>query len=125
MFTTEKYKKESIDSNLIDLLKSNSSQNVFATLMEKNQQGKSPLDILLTQEYKNSWAVNATLIRIVKEAGDSIDWNKQILDTGKTAKDIFLESFENDNQIKIEIQALALEQKLNTKEAQVSKKFKL
>lgn len=125
LFTTEKYKKESIDSNLIDLLQSNSSQNVFVALMEKNQQGKSPLDILLTQEYKNSWAVNSTLIRIVKEAGDFIDWNKQILDSGKTAKDIFLERFENDNQIKIEIQALALEQKLNTKEAQVSKKFKL
>ncbi len=125
LFATEKYKKDSIDSNILDVLQSNSSQNVFASLMEKNQQGKSPLDILLTQEYRNSWGLNPVLAKIVREAGDFIDWNKQILDTGKTAKDIFLENFENDSKIKVEIQALALEQKLNAKEAQVSKKFKL
>ncbi len=125
LFTTEKYRKDSIDSNILDVLQNNSSQNIFASLMEKNQYGKSPLDILLTQEYKNSWGLNPVLVKIVREAKDYIDWNVQILDTGKTTKELFLEHLDNDNKIKIEIQALALEQKLNTKEAQVSKKFKL
>ncbi len=125
LFTIEKYRKDSIDSNILDILKSNSSQNVFEQLLSKNNEGKTPLDILLTQEYKNSWGVNPILNKIINEGSDFIDLNKLILDTGKTAKEIFMEHLDSDNNMKIKIQALALEQKLNVKESQLNKKFKL
>ncbi len=125
LFKTEKYKKDSIDSNILDMIKSNSSQNIFEHLMEKNNQGKSPLDILLTQEYKSSWGVNPVLVKIVNEAENYIDWNYKVPGTEKTAKDVFLEYFENDNNMKTKIQALSLEQKLQTNEPKATKKFKL
>lgn len=132
LFKTEKYKKESIDSNILDIIKTHSSKNIFEYLMEKNNQGKSPLDILLTQDYKSSWGVTPVLLKIVNDAENYIDWNYKLPDSDKTAKDVFLEYFENDNNVKIKIKALALEQKLDRVEEKVqnnevksNKRFKL
>lgn len=125
MFKLEKYYKDNIDANLLEVIKNNTTQNIFEKINSKNKEGISPLEILLTQEYKTNWSVNNILTRIIEENSDLIIWENKVLDTDKNFKDLFLEFFNKNKDMETKINALALEQQLTKNVNAKTKKIKL
>jgi Arc/MetJ-type ribon-helix-helix transcriptional regulator len=114
----EKYGKDSIDADLLELIKENSSENPFSYMMKKNKKGIMPIEILLTQETKYNWSS----IKVIKDAitNESINFSEK-LSSGEKIGDKLVEYFKDDKEFSIKLHSEILNSELSQKEVKTKK----
>jgi len=100
------YGKDSIDYELINLLKENSNQDPISYFQKKNNDNITPLELIFTQKFKNYFGQNKVL-KLILDNPSSINFN-EVLTTGEKTSDKFLEFFKDEPERLALINALIL-----------------
>jgi hypothetical protein len=120
-----RYKKDNIDTDLLKFFVGNGKQHPFEFLQKENNEGVTPLEILLTQEYDKNYRYNLSqMLRTIAQQGlEYVDLNKK-LTNGQTLADCFAVEVA-DKELSTKVQAIALEQLLAKKEETPNRKLKI
>ncbi len=115
IFTTQQYRKKSIDKDVIDLINNNSKSTLYDKLMEKNNNGVTPMEILLTTSMNYEYNRTNILKDIIFNHSDKVDFNSKLTNSDSVS-DLLLKYFDDDKEIQIKLHAIILEKELNKKQ---------
>jgi hypothetical protein len=118
----EKYGKDSLDNDLIDILKEHSNDNPYSYLMKQNKAGISPFETLITQETKSTWSINQFLRKAIEE--EAIDYTQTLSNKEKIGTKL-LEYFKEDKALATQLHTQILKAELPINEENKLKKIKI
>lgn len=125
LLTTQKYGKESLDIDILNLFEKHGNKSIIELLKETNNKGITPLENLLNmpEEKKHYWKNPPVIKYIFSLVLEHMDLTTKLSDEQILGEKFI--SFFNDSKLATEIRAKMLDQQLNHKNETKNSKMKI
>lgn len=124
MFFRKRFGKDRIDVKLYNKIKENSNVDVYSLVVTPNNDGITPLEVLIKSEVKGGWDAFEIITDLLENGSDVIKLNSETSD-GKTICEHLVEFCQNNEALKKEIEVRGLSDQLNKEETTTNKPKKM